>query len=104
MFTLHRLCNVLCIVDESGQRQRCEGVGPAQLRVRNGDSVVVDVYVVGFKPLGLEFIMGINGISAPGNMRNRTAPRLQSRLKPCDDDNFGPAKGLIPLTAIVQQN
>ena len=25
-------------------------------------------------------------------------------LEPCDDKKFGPAKGLIPLMAIVQQN
>ena len=31
-------------------------------------SVVVDVYVVDFKPLGFEFIQGINGISALGGV------------------------------------
>ena len=41
----------------SGQRQRCERVGLVQLRVCNGDSVVIDVYVVDFKPLGFEFIL-----------------------------------------------
>ena len=34
------------------------------LRDCNGSSVMVDVYVVDFKPLGFEFIVGINGISA----------------------------------------
>ena len=52
----------------SGERQRCEGVGRVQLRVSNGDSVVVDVYVVDFKPLGFEFILGVNGISALGGV------------------------------------
>ena len=52
----------------SGQRQRCEGDGRVQLRVCNGDSVVVDVYVVEFKPLGFEFILGIKGISALGGV------------------------------------
>ena len=52
----------------SGQRQRCEGDGRVQLRVSNGDSVVVDVYVVQFKPLGFEFILGIKGISALGGV------------------------------------
>ena len=52
----------------SGQKQHCEGVGRVQLRVCNGDSVVVDVYVVDFKQLGFEFILGINGISALGGV------------------------------------
>ena len=43
--------------------QRCEGVGCIQLRGCNSD-VVVDVYFVDFKPLGFEFILAINGISA----------------------------------------
>ena len=59
----HPLCDVMTV---SGQRQRRGGVGRVQLRVCNGDAVVVDVYVVDFKPLGFEFILGINGISAPG--------------------------------------
>ena len=45
-----------------------KGVGRVQLRVCNGDSVVVDVYVVDFKPLGFEFILGVNGISALGGV------------------------------------
>ena len=48
--------------------QRCEGVGRVKLRVCNGSSVEVDVYVVDFKPLGFEFILGINGISALGGV------------------------------------
>ena len=76
MLTLHRSCAVLRIVDGenvdvmtvNGQRQRCEGVGRVQLCVCNGDSVVVDVYVVDFKPLGFEVILGINGISALGGV------------------------------------
>ena len=51
------------VMTMNGQRQRCEGVGRVQLRVCNGDSVVVDVYVIDFKPLGVEFILGINAIS-----------------------------------------
>ena len=56
------------VMTVSGQRQRCKGVGRVQLRVCNGDSVVVDVYVVDFKPLGFDFILGINGISALGGV------------------------------------
>ena len=56
------------VMTMSGERQRCEGVGRVQLRVCNGDSVVVDVYVVDFKPLGFEFILRVNGISALGGV------------------------------------
>ena len=56
------------VMTMSGERQRCEGVGRVQLRVSNGDSVVVDVYVVDFKPLGFEFILGVNCISALGGV------------------------------------
>ena len=56
------------VMTVSGERQRCEGVGRVKLRVGNGSSVVVDVYVVDFKPLGFEFILGINGISALGGV------------------------------------
>ena len=52
------------VMTVSGERQRCEGV----CRVCNGSSVVVDVYVVDFKPLGFDFILGINGISALGGV------------------------------------
>ena len=56
------------VMTMSGERQRCEGVGRVQHRVCNGDSVVVDVYVVDFKLLGFEFILGVNGISALGGV------------------------------------
>ena len=64
----------------SGQRQRCEGVGRVKLRVCNGSSVMVDVYVVAFKPVGFEFILGINGISALGGVKIllSLAPRFGS--------------------------
>ena len=56
------------VVTVSGQRQRCEDVGRVKLCVGNGSPLVVDVYVVDFKPLGFEFILGINGISALGGV------------------------------------
>ena len=59
---------IVDVMTVNGQRQRCEGVGRLQLCVCNGDSVVVDVYVVDFKPLGFEVILGINGISALGGV------------------------------------
>ena len=52
----------------SGQRQRCEGVGRVQLHVGGSDTVTVDVYVVSYKPLGFDCILGVNGISALGGM------------------------------------
>ena len=56
------------VMTVSCQRQSYGGVGRVQLRVCNGDSVVVDVHVVDFKPLGFEFILGINGILALGGV------------------------------------
>ena len=56
------------VMTVSGQRQHSEGVGRIQLRVCNGDSMVIGVYVVDFMPLGFEFILGINGISALGGV------------------------------------
>ena len=67
------------VMTVSGQRQRCEGGGRVKLRVCNGSSVVVDVYVVDFKPLGFEFILGINGISALGG-RVTILPSLATRF------------------------
>ena len=78
----------------SGERQRCEGVGRVKLRVGNGSSVVVDVYVVDFKPLGFEFILGINGISALGGVT--ILPSLATR--------FGSAKtDEQPVCAVATQ-
>ena len=68
----------------SGERQRCEGVGRVKLRVGNGSSVVVDVYVVDFKPLGFEFILGINGISALGGVT--ILPSLATRFESAKTD------------------
>ena len=86
------------VLTVSVQKQRCEGVGCIRLRVRKSDSVAVDVYVVDLKPVGFEFILRINGISALGGVtilpslrsqrvfgrlrktKNRSAPRLLSRL------------------------
>ena len=68
----------------SGQRQRCEGVGPVKLCVGNGSPVVVDVYVVDFKPLGFELILGINGISALGGVT--ILPSLATRFGSTNTD------------------
>ena len=71
------------VMTMSGERQRCEGVGRVQLRVCNGDSVVVDVYVVDFKPLGFEFILGVNRISALGGVT--ISPSLAMHFVSADD-------------------
>ena len=79
------------VMTVSGERQRCEGVGRVKLRVGNGSSVVVDVYVVDFKPLGFEFILGINGISALGGVT--ILPSLATR--------FGSAKTDEQLVGVL---
>ena len=49
--------------------QHCEGLAAFNsVFVTATRSVVVDVYVIDFKPLGFEFILGINGISALGGV------------------------------------
>ena len=68
----------------SSQRQRCEGVGRVKLCVGNVSPVVVDVYVVDFKPLGFEFILGINGISALGGVT--ILPSLATRFGSTNTD------------------
>ena len=82
------------VMTVSGQRQRCEGVGRVKLRVGNGSPVMVDVYVVDFKPLGFEFILGINCISALGGVT--ILPSLATR--------FGSAKtDERPVCAVATQ-
>ena len=71
------------VMTMSGERQRFEGVGRVQLRVCNGDSMVVDVYVVDFKPLGFEFILGVNGISALGGVT--ISPSLATHFGSADE-------------------
>ena len=67
----------------SGQRQRCEGVGRVQLRVGGSDTVTVDVYVVSYKPLGFDCILGVNGISALGGVL--ILPSLATRFGSCGE-------------------
>ena len=74
------------VMTVSDQRQRCEGVGPVKLRVCNGSSVVVYVYVVDFKPLGSEFILGISGISALGGVT--ILPSLATRFGSTNTDKL----------------
>ena len=67
----------------SGQRQRCEGVGRVQLRVGGSDTVAVDVYVVSYKPLGFDCILGVNGISALDGVL--ILPSLATRFGSCGE-------------------
>ena len=67
----------------SGQRQRCEGVGRVQLRVGGSDTVTVDVYVVSYKPLGFDCILGVNGISVLGGVL--ILPSLATRFGSCGE-------------------
>ena len=52
----------------SGQSMRCRGVGRVSVRSRCGAAAAVAVYVVDFKPLGFECILGMNGILALGGV------------------------------------
>ena len=52
----------------SGERQQCVGVGQVNVLTRDGTSVDIDVLVVKFRPLNFDFILGINGIAAVGDV------------------------------------
>ena len=82
------------VVTVSGQSQRCEGVDRVKLCVGNGSPVVVDVYVVDFKPLGFEFILGISGISALGGVT--ILPSLSTRFGSVKTDEH-------PVCAVATQ-
>ena len=56
------------VVTVNGQKQRCAGVGRVCLQVRSGNPVEVEAFVVEFKPLGFECILGVNGIVALGGV------------------------------------
>ena len=61
------------IITVSGQRQACEGVASVRVSVPNGRSVVINAYVVAFRPLGFDFILGMNGIEAFGGVTIQSA-------------------------------
>lgn len=166
------------VLSVSGQSMQCRGVGRMTVGARyDACGVEVAVYVVDFKPLGFDCILGMNGILAlggvsisspssvcfgaevaatcsavlgidrddfrvrfdgdskawtvnwnwssgqePGPLRNRVAEYsvaagvrseyemelekwiAEGWLRPYDEEKLGPARGLIPLLAVVQLN
>lgn len=55
------------IATVNGQSQACEGVASVRA-TSNGQSVLIDVYVVAYRPLGFDFILGMNGVEAFGGI------------------------------------
>ena len=58
----------MAILTISSEKQRCEGTGVVRLRLDNGASVDVKVFVVSDKPLGFPFVLGMNGVTALGGV------------------------------------
>jgi len=54
----------------NGQSQTCVGVGSVAVCASDsvGDAVKVDVCVIDFKPLGYDFVLGMNGIMSLGGL------------------------------------
>ncbi|KFD47469.1 hypothetical protein M513_11630 [Trichuris suis] len=168
------------VIAVDGREFQCEGTGTAHLRATGGVPVEVRIIVTHVKPLGFDFILGMNGITAlggvivddqrrvqlgsrssvactaidvdlklderdfavsysadtrswtavwkwsegaePGVLRNTAeeyhladgarAPYKEELetwirngwLVPYDESKYGAAKGLVPLTAVVQRN
>jgi len=78
-------------VTVNGQKQRCEGVGRICLQVCDGESVKVDAFVVNFKPLGFECIIGVNGIKSLNGVT--ILPSLDICFGPSASDDS--AEGLV---------
>ena len=60
----------------SGERYWCEGTGEVSVRLQSGKSVSVAVLVVARKPLGFDFILGMNGVSALGGVTVSSSDRV----------------------------
>ena len=60
--------DAVSVMTVSGDRYWCEGTGVVEVRSQSGESVSVRVLVVSRKPLGFEFILGMNGVSALGGV------------------------------------
>ena len=65
------------VMTVSGGRYWCEGSGEARVQLQSGESVFVDVLVVARKPLGFEFILGMNGIRALGGATVSSGDRVR---------------------------
>ena len=50
----------------SGERSECAGVGRITIQLDNGATAVIDSLVVQDKPLGLDMILGMDGIKSLG--------------------------------------
>ena len=70
-----RRCPV-SVTTVSGEQYWCEGTGVVSVRLRSGESVSVDVLVAARKPLGFEFILGMNGVSAFGGVTVRSSDHV----------------------------
>ncbi|KFD70492.1 hypothetical protein M514_00988 [Trichuris suis] len=51
-----------------GKKFHCEGTGSASLQLPGRNPVEVEVIIAGTKPLGFDFILGVNGIAALGGV------------------------------------
>ena len=56
----------------SGERYWCEGTGVARICLRSGESVSGDVLVAARRPLGFDFILGMNGANELGGVTVRS--------------------------------
>ena len=53
----------------NGQMMRCAGTGKVRIRTSEGAEVDVNVLVVHERPLGFEFILGMNALTALGGVK-----------------------------------
>ena len=103
------------VLTVSGGRYWCEGSGVACVQLQCGESVMVDVLVVARKPLGYEFILGMNGIRSLGGVTVSSGDRVKfgaesavSRVAAavaapgvsCGDERAG-VSGAVAVTARV---
>ena len=56
------------VTSMSGDPFFCDGVGKVAVETASGQAAVVDVLVVNEKPLGVEMVIGVSGISALGGV------------------------------------
>lgn len=56
------------VMSMSGDSFFCDGIGRVYVEAASGQSAVVDVLVVRERPLGVEFVLGVGGISALGGV------------------------------------
>ena len=75
----------VAILTISGEEQRCEGTGVVHLRLDNGASVDVKVFVVSDKPLGFPFVLGMNGVTAFGGVSVNAHRQVQFGLEDAPD-------------------